>query len=79
MLELLGDKHKSVDPKSVKGVVSAEKSEITNVVTQPNPETGGWRLSFQCSVKSQQPIELRAVLVQNDAPISEVWIYRWTP
>jgi periplasmic glucans biosynthesis protein len=36
-------------------------------------------LSFQCSVKNQQPIELRAVLVQNDAPISEVWIYRWTP
>src|SRR6266404_3432393 len=79
VLELLGDKLKSVDPKSIKGVVSAEKSEITNVVTQPNPETGGWRLSFQCSVKNQQPIELRAFLVQNDAPISEVWIYRWTP
>jgi glucans biosynthesis protein len=79
VLELIGDKLKGVDPKSMKGVVSAEKSEITNIVTQPNPETGGWRLSFQCSVKNQTPIELRAVLVQNDAPISEVWIYRWTP
>ena len=79
VLELMGDKLKGIDPKSVKGVVTAEKSEITNIVTQPNPETGGWRLSFQCSVKSQTPIELRAVLVQNDKPISEVWIYRWTP
>jgi periplasmic glucans biosynthesis protein len=79
VLELEGDKLRGVDPKSVKGVVSAEKSEISNIVTQPNPETGGWRLSFQCSVKDQAPIELRAVLVQNDAPISEVWIYRWTP
>jgi periplasmic glucans biosynthesis protein len=79
VLELMGDKLKGVDPKTIKGVVTAEKSEITNIVTEPNPETGGWRLSFQCAVKNQAPIELRAVLVQNDAPISEVWIYRWTP
>ncbi|QQN65156.1 glucan biosynthesis protein G [Bradyrhizobium diazoefficiens] len=78
VLELMGEKLKGVDPKSIKGMVTAEKSEITNIVTEPNPETGGWRLSFQCSVKSQTPIELRAALVQNDAPISEVWIYRWT-
>ncbi|MBR0800934.1 glucan biosynthesis protein G [Bradyrhizobium jicamae] len=79
VLELMGDKLKGVDPKSVRGVVTAEKSEITNIVTEPNPETGGWRMSFQCSVKSQKPIELRAVLVQNETPISEVWVYRWTP
>ena len=79
VLELMGDKLKGVDPKTIKGVVTAEKSEITNIVTERNPETGGWRLSFQCSVKNQVPIELRAVLVQNDVPVSEVWIYRWTP
>jgi glucans biosynthesis protein len=79
VLEFIGDKLKGVDPKTIKGTVSAEKSEITNIVTQPNPETGGWRLSFQCSVKSQTPIELRALLVKDDAPISEVWIYRWVP
>lgn len=79
VLELMGDKLKGLDPKSVKGTVTAEKSGITNIVTEPNPETGGWRLSFQCAVKSQTPIELRAALVQNDTPISEVWIYRWTP
>ena len=79
VLELIGDKLKEVDPKNVKGVVTAEKAEISNLVTQPNPETGGWRLSFQCSVKKQVPIELRAVLVENEAPVSEVWVYRWTP
>lgn len=75
----MGDKLKGVDPKNIKGVVTAEKSEVTNIVTEPNPETGGWRMSFQCSIKSKASIELRAVLVQNDAPISEVWTYRWTP
>jgi len=78
VLELSGDKLKDVDPKSVKGVVSAEKSEITNAVTEPNPETGGWRLSFQCAIK-KEPIELRAVLMLNDTPLSEIWTYRWTP
>ena len=67
-----------IDPNTIKGVVSAEKSEVVNLVTQPNPETGGWRLSFEFAVKGQTSIELRAVLVQNDAPLSEVWIYRWT-
>jgi glucans biosynthesis protein len=78
VLELAGDKLKGIDPATVKGAVTAEKAEISNVVTQPNPETGGWRLSFQCAVKDQ-PVELRAVLMQNDQPISEVWIYRWAP
>lgn len=79
VLELMGDQLKGVDPKTIKGVVTAEKAEISNVVTQPNPVTGGWRLSFQCAVKGQTSIELRAFLAQGEAPVSEVWIYRWTP
>jgi glucans biosynthesis protein len=79
VLELMGDKLKGVDPKSIKGVATAEKSEVRNIVTEPNPETGGWRMSFECSIKGKASIELRAVLLQNDAPISEVWTYRWTP
>lgn len=79
VLELTGEQLKDIDAKTVKGVVTAEKSQISNIVTQPNPATGGWRLSFQCAVKGQTSIELRAFLTQNDAPISEVWIYRWTP
>lgn len=78
VLELSGDKLKGIDPKTLKGVVTAGKSEISNIVTQPNPETSGWRLSFQCGV-GKDPVELRAVLTQNDVQISEVWIYRWTP
>nr|WP_208820302.1 glucan biosynthesis protein [Bradyrhizobium neotropicale] len=79
VLDLVGDNLKGIDPSSIKGVVSAEKSEITNIVTQPNPDTGGWRLSFRCAVKKDTPVELRALLVQDDKPLSEVWVYRWAP
>jgi glucans biosynthesis protein len=79
VLDLIGERLKSVDPGSVRGNVSAEKAEIRNIVTQPNPETGGWRLSFELGVKDKVPVELRASLMQGNEAISEVWIYRWTP
>jgi glucans biosynthesis protein len=79
VLDLIGERLKSVDPNSIRGNLAAEKAEIKNVVTQPNPVTGGWRLSFELSVKEKTPIELRASLMQGKDAISEVWIYRWIP
>ena len=48
-------------------------------MSQPNPETGGWRLSFNLNPESKPVVELRAQLMQGDEPLSEVWVYRWTP
>jgi periplasmic glucans biosynthesis protein len=79
VLDLIGDRLKSVDPNSIRGNVTAEKAEIRNIVTQPNPATGGWRLSFELSTKEKSPVELRASLMQGDGAISEVWVYRWSP
>ena len=79
VLDLIGEKLKSVDPKSIRGNVTAEKAEIRNVVTQPNPVTGGWRLSFELSGNDKNSVELRAYLMQGNDAISEVWVYRWAP
>jgi len=79
VLDLIGEKLKSIDPKSIRGNVTAEKAEIRNVVTQPNPVTGGWRLSFELLGNDKNPVELRAFLMQGNDAISEVWVYRWTP
>ena len=79
VLDLIGDKLKVVDPKKIRGVVTAEKAKVQNIVTQPNPATGGWRLSFEIPVKESVPVELRALLMQDDEAISEVWVYRWAP
>lgn len=77
VLDLIGDRLKSIDPNSIHGSVTAEKAEIKNIVTQPNPVTGGWRLSFELLIKEKSPIELRASLMQGNDAISEVWVYRW--
>ena len=75
---MTGERLKSVDPKTLRGVVTAEKAKIQNIVTQPNPATGGWRLSFELP-KEKTPVEIRASLMQDNEPVSEVWVYRWTP
>jgi glucans biosynthesis protein len=79
VLDLVGDKLKSIDPKTVRGVVTAEKAGVQNIVTQPNPAIGGWRLSFELGVKEKLPVEIRACLMQDNDALSEVWVYRWTP
>jgi glucans biosynthesis protein len=79
VLDLVGEKLKNIDAASVHGNVTADKGEIRNIVAQPNPGTGGWRLSFELDTKKAPVVELRAQLMQGDAPLSEIWLYRWTP
>jgi glucans biosynthesis protein len=79
VLDIVGDKLQSAKPDTVHGVVSANFGKVTNIVTQPVPENGGWRLSFNLAPEKAPVVELRAQLMANDDPLSEVWVYRWTP
>lgn len=79
VLDIIGDNLKDIKPDTVRGAVTANFGKITNVVSQPNPESGGWRLSFNLNPESKPVVELRAQLMQGDEPLSEVWVYRWTP
>ena len=78
VLDLVGDRLKGVDAKAVRGVVTAGDHKVEHIVTQPNPLTGGWRLSFEMATPSD-PVELRATVMLHEEPLSEVWVYRWTP
>ena len=69
VLDVTGERLKSVDPKALRGVVTAEKAKIQKIVTQPNPATGGWRLSFELA-KEKSPVEIRASLMQDNEAVS---------
>jgi len=58
--------------------VGASKGKIENAVVEPNPATGGWRLSFQLVQGSEKLIELHARLTDGETPLTELWLYRWT-
>jgi glucans biosynthesis protein len=79
VLEFAGDNLKGIAPADIKASVAADKGKVRNVVSQPNPETGGTRVSFQLAAGSEKAIELRAQLLRGEDALSEVWLYRWTP
>ncbi len=80
VLEATGDPLAKLPPGTeVRGEVQADKGKIIDVVTQPNPHTGGWRLSFYLDPGKANAVDLRARLLHGEQVLSETWIYRWTP
>ncbi len=80
VLEAVGDKLKQL-PADAKPQLeaSADHGKLLNPVLEPNPETGGWRISFELAPGSEKVVELRARIKLGDAPLTETWTYRWTP
>ena len=62
----------------VRAIISTNFGKIENAVVQPNPESQGWRVSFELLPGNEPAVELRAQLARGDDPLSEVWVYRWT-
>ena len=79
VIDFAGENLRAVPPAEVKGTVTADKGSLRHVVAHPNPETNGTRLSFQLAPGGEKSIELRAQLLRGEDPLSEVWVYRWTP
>ncbi|MEQ6250157.1 glucan biosynthesis protein G [Sulfitobacter sp. HNIBRBA3233] len=52
---------------------------IAAPILQRNPETNGPRLAFTFHPDDAAFAEFRAQLRVGDAPLSEIWLYRWTP
>lgn len=69
--ELQGDAKPEIE-------VGTSAGEVRNAVAQRNPDTGGWRLSFELAPGNAPLAELRALLKQGDRPLTESWIFRWT-
>lgn len=78
VLEITGAALSSTETEAIQPAVSASKGDIKNLVLQPNPETGGLRLSFDLDTKGEPLIELRGLLQNDKKPVSETWLYRWT-
>ncbi len=58
--------------------ISASRGSLTPGILQKNPGTGGMRLSFRFDPEDEEISEMRAQLLRDEKPVSEVWVYRWT-
>ena len=69
---LPSDAHTRVD-------FSNSAGTIGTVYSLPNSETGGWRISFSMDPAGAKLVEMHCYLANDQGPLTETWIYRWTP
>jgi periplasmic glucans biosynthesis protein len=59
--------------------ITTSAGTVKRPVAQPNPATGGWRVSFVLDPAGAKLCDMRGILKLSEEPLSEVWSYRWTP
>jgi periplasmic glucans biosynthesis protein len=74
-LSLLGD-HAAVEP-----VISASRGTVEITSARPLHEINGWRAIFDLRLTddSVEPVNLRLYLAQSGQPLTETWLYQYTP
>jgi periplasmic glucans biosynthesis protein len=59
--------------------VSASGGKVFHPVIQANPTIRGLRASFEFDPDGASLIEFRVIARRKGQPVSETWLYRWTP
>jgi glucans biosynthesis protein len=61
-------------------VTASPGGVISDIVTQHNEFTKGWRVAFRlASEDADEAVELRCFLATQGRVLTETWSYRWTP
>jgi len=65
----------------VEPVITASRGEIEITSARPQKEINGYRAMFDLKPvdASTEPIDLRLYLRLNGQPLTETWLYQWTP
>jgi periplasmic glucans biosynthesis protein len=80
VLDFTGGRLAELAPNTlVKPVITVSAGTVREVVAQPNPMTGGWRVNFVLATEGVKLCDLRCTLKLENELLSEVWSYRWTP
>lgn len=66
------------DLETVEVTLRSNTGTTTAGILQRNPETNGPRLAFTFMPEGTEAAEFRVQLRIGEAPLSEVWLYRWT-
>ena len=79
VIDFEGPSLKGVVPEATRVDFSNSAGSLGTVYSIPNSETGGWRISFNMDPGGAKLVEMHCYLVQGTTPLTETWIYRWTP
>jgi glucans biosynthesis protein len=74
---LLGDPNRA----NVVPVISASRGKVEIASARPQREINGWRTMFDLHLTddSVEPVNLRLFLTHDGQPLTETWLYQYTP
>jgi len=79
VLDFIGDVFKGLAADAKLRVASGSSAgKLSNILSLANPETGGWRISFDLAAGGEKLVEMHCLLLGEQGPLTETWIYRWT-
>ena len=64
---------------SISPTLTAATGSITFMRTFPKIEQKAYRILFELDPAGAESVELRLLLQADNKPVSETWLYRWTP
>lgn len=59
--------------------LSSSAGRISNATVMSNSALHGLRASFELDPRDAELVELRLRIMRGDRPVTETWLYRWTP
>jgi glucans biosynthesis protein len=74
--DVLADPARAAD---IKANLNLSPGKIVSVKVFPSPERKSCRVQFDFEPGGENTSEMRLTLESQGAPISETWLYRWTP
>ncbi len=78
LVEFAGDAL-AAPPADVKAVLSASPGALSDVKLFAYPERKAVRVAFELDPGGETACEMRLLLQSGTKPLSETWLYRWTP
>ena len=79
LVEFASDSLGPDHPGDIKLSLSVSPGQITAPRLLINPQRKTARVSFELDPGNESAVELRLLLEQGDKPLTETWLYRWTP
>jgi glucans biosynthesis protein len=74
--DVLADPQKTA---KLSAALTTSPGSAQNIRTYLNPQAKTCRVVFDVDPAGENYCEMRLVLRSDEAPLSETWLYRWTP
>jgi periplasmic glucans biosynthesis protein len=79
LVEFAGEVFGQENPPEMKLNLSCSPGQILNPRLLVNQQRQAARVLFELDPASENAVEMRLIIENGDKPLSETWLYRWTP